>query len=235
MGLFGLSQKEKGVWKTIQPEDVIKIRIKDNPQEKYFSKVVSLDEASLAVETPIIGTTFLELPKDLTVELEIFTPDGGRIKLSTKVISQEWTKERIITFAAPRSLERIQLRAFYRLDVVMDVEYCTFDSVSSAPRGLEMKHPVLLGLTKDISEGGAFLLVDKMLVKNKIMNLKIKLPDKQVLRARAKALRLEETGMRGKYAVGVEFMYMSEEDREILRRFIFLRSRERYKNFKGRG
>ena len=231
MGLFGLNKKEKGVWKTIQKGDIIKIRIKGTPQEKYYSKVVDAQEIFLSVETPIIGTTLLELPGDLPVELEVYTPDGGRVRFNTKCISQEWVKDRIIKFALPRALERIQLRAFYRLEVVLDVEYFLFTSKEKPPKGLELRYPVFLALTKDVSEGGGLLIVDRALEKNNIMNLKIKLYDGNVLRTRGKVLRVEDINVKGKYGAGVEFMYMSEDDRELLRKFIFLRSRERYRSF----
>lgn len=232
MGLFGLSKSEKGIWNTIQKDNVVKIRIKDNPQERYYSKVEEVTDTSLYVVTPIVGTMLLELPLNLAVEIEVYTPDGGRVRFISRVVSQEWMKDRTIQFAAPRSLERIQLRAFYRLEMVLDVEYSLFLPHELPPRGLELRYPLFLGLTKDISEGGALLLVDKPLEKGSIMNMKIKLPDNNALRARAKILRTEELNVRGKFGVGVEFMYISEEDREILRRFIFLRSRERYKNFR---
>ncbi len=232
MGLFGLSKTEKGIWNTIQKDNVVKIHIKDNPQEKYYSKVEEVADSYLSIVTPIIGTMLLELPINLVVEVEIYTPDGGRVRFISKVISQEWMKDRTIQFALPRSLERIQLRAFYRLEMVLDVEYSLFLPHELPPRGLELRYPLFLGLTKDISEGGALLIVDKPLEKGANMNMKIKLPDNNMLRARAKVLRTEELNVRGKFGAGVEFSYMSEEDREILRRFIFLRSRERYKNFR---
>ncbi|MCM8824137.1 MAG: PilZ domain-containing protein [Candidatus Omnitrophica bacterium] len=232
MGLFGLNSQEKAIWRMIKPQDTVKIKIKDNPEEKYFTKVADISDSFLFLYTPLLGTTFIEFPKNIKVEVELFTPDGGRIRFVSRVLSQDWIKERIIKLSKPRSIERVQLRSYYRLEAILDVEYSLVSSMEIYSLGLELKHPLSLALTRDISEGGALLIVDKRLEKDNLINMRIKLPDSKAIRTRAKVLRVEETQAKGKYAVGVEFVKMDEDDKELLRRFIFNRGKERYLKMK---
>ncbi len=227
MGLFGLTGKEKAIWKTIRPLDTAKIKVGNTPQT-YITKVADVDDKSITLQTPIVGAYFLELHENDPIHVEIYTPDGGRIKFVSRVVSQEWLRDKVTKLSLPRSVEKVQLRAYYRLEIVLDVEYSLIEGREASSESLDLKLPVYVGLTKDISEGGVLLIVDKVIAKGSIMNMKVKLPSGEIIRTRGKVLRIEELSVRGKYGLGIEFMKVPDEDREKLRKFIFKRARERY-------
>ncbi|MCM8773854.1 MAG: hypothetical protein NC820_03865, partial [Candidatus Omnitrophica bacterium] len=52
-----------------------------------------------------------------------------------------------------------------------------------------------------------------------------KLDERYIIRARGLVLRVDEASTKGKYGIGIEFVKMSEEDKDFLRRFIFEKSK----------
>lgn len=222
MGIFGLSFREKKVWKSIAVHNKISVRLKSSPQDVYRSSVVDVNYKVLTIKTPMMGMVYLEiLPKTVAMlEVEVMNPLNGRIFFSSRIISQEWMKERITKIAAPRSVKWVQLRRCFRLEIVLDCEYSAV-----APRtpvqNLDLMTPVFFGLIRNLSELGAFLIVENAvdLEIGTQMNLKIQLAPGLLFRARGRILRIEKA--QDKFGLGVEFLATRENDRDALRKFIF--------------
>ena len=226
MGLFGLSRSEKVIWKVIKPFDKLMMMIDDDPQEVYQSRVVEIADAFITIETPMIGNTFLELTPQTKVGVELYTPDGGKIRFVSKVQCQEWLNERVIKLRRPRNVERVQLRSYYRLEILLYAEYSFVAAKQLHAKSTDLSYPIFAAITKDISETGVLLITDRYIDKGILINTKIKFPDKSTVKARAKVLRTLELSVKGKYGIGLGFVYMSEDDREALRRFIFKNSKK---------
>jgi c-di-GMP-binding flagellar brake protein YcgR len=224
MGFIVLNKKEKKVWNTIQPQDKVSISLIDDVEETYVSSVAAVDDLSLDVVTPHLGKFFIELPpkQRVHVEVEVCTPVSGRIKFNSKVTSGELQGRRIIRVARPKRLRWIQLRRYYRVETILDVEYTLVQKGGSPPR--------LFGLTKNVSERGVLLVTDQLIEidRDVILDMKIKLAAGVFVKMRGRIVRIEKLLPREKYGIGVDFEKISDVDREILRKFIFERGRQEY-------
>ncbi|MBD3264180.1 MAG: hypothetical protein GF375_03650 [Candidatus Omnitrophica bacterium] len=228
MGIFGLSRDEKIIWRTIRPQDKVIFRAEDNIHEVYFTKVLKRDDSYLYIATPTKGISSLELSDGTPVNVEVYSYGGGKIKFNSKVVSQEWLKEKNIKLSKPRKIEKIQLRWYYRLEIALIVEFSLFDVTDVYPQDIKLQSPVFSGVTKNISEGGLLLIADRKLEEKTFVNVKIELSEKAKVMARAEVLRANPLPTGEKYAVGLTFVKMKDEDRDALRRFIFHKGRDYY-------
>ncbi|MCM8824138.1 MAG: PilZ domain-containing protein [Candidatus Omnitrophica bacterium] len=223
MGIFGLNRQERLIWEKIEPNDRVRIRLEDG--RVYFSKVRRIDSNSIDIESLLEGLTFIELlPKSL-VYVEIISSQKGKIVFTTRVISPNWEGSNIIKLACPRTIENVQRRRFYRLEAILEVEYCLLSQEDINLDSLGLRPPIFNGFTKDISEGGIFFITTKLLDKETLINMRIKLDERYIIRARGLVLRVDEASTKGKYGIGIEFVKISEEDKDFLRRFIFEKSK----------
>ena len=61
MGIFGLSFKEKKVWKSIAPGNKICVRLKDTPHDIYRSSVIEVTKNGLMLKEVAPGWTAEEV------------------------------------------------------------------------------------------------------------------------------------------------------------------------------
>ncbi|MBD3246368.1 MAG: hypothetical protein GF333_05090 [Candidatus Omnitrophica bacterium] len=229
MGFFGLSKSERAVWSRISPGEKLRITLAGNPVESYPSEIVSVKSSEISIQTPVKKTSFVELPKNAEVDVDLFTPDFGKISFRTRVREQNWSGKKVTKLACPRTLQRTQMRAYYRLDIIRDVEYIIAEGKGAKKN--TGKRPVFFGLTRDISEGGIQLIGNKGVPAGTFLWLKIKLSERYSVRGLGQVLRAGRTQNQSKYSLGIKFVKMEQEDKEILRRFIFSKGRE---SFQGR-
>ncbi|MBN2483013.1 MAG: PilZ domain-containing protein [Candidatus Omnitrophica bacterium] len=227
MGIFGLSFKEKKVWNSIAPANKISVRLKESPHDVYRSNVIEVTKKILMIKTPMLGMVYLEIMPNTVamLEVEILNPLNGRIFFSSKIISQEWMKERTTRIAVPRSIKWVQLRRCFRLEIVLDCEYALTGARSPKDK-FDLTSPVLFGLVRNISELGVFLITENIINIDvgTQLNLKVNLAPGLLFRGRGKVLRIEKVG--DKFGLGIEFLATRENDREMLRKFIFSTDRK---------
>jgi c-di-GMP-binding flagellar brake protein YcgR len=221
MGIFGLSAREKAIWKAIKKGDSVTVTVGKEQQEKYKTSVCDVNEYFLYIQTPSIDKALLDVAQNtaISIEIEVFNPDNGKIIFESKVMGQEWFKEQRIQIARPRKLSWSQLRRHRRVETGLSAEFC-FVEDDQANAGLNLVAPIFVAAVKNISENGALLVVDKLTAveTGAFVNMKLKLADEYVVRCRAKILRIEVS--EGKYGLGLIFSKIGEKDRELLRKYI---------------
>ncbi len=98
--------------------------------------------------------------------------------------------------------------------------------INVAVKWKKIPEEALVGLdvTKNISKGGICLMVDEKLEIGDNLELEIEIPEKKVVQARVKVIRVRELKLteegRKEYEAGVEFFEISDEDREEIEGFI---------------
>ncbi len=105
-------------------------------------------------------------------------------------------------------------RKYPRLDINVNINWKKVSQDSVAVKGM----------SKNISEGGICLIVYEKLNKGDILSLDIELPTGKVIRSRGKIAWTKDFEIIGReqgYDVGVELMDISDQDREVLRSFVF--------------
>jgi len=221
MGLRRLNRKERQIWNGIEAGNKVTISLKKGEREKYNSTVLEVGDANIYVKTPVVGEIYLDFFRNTPVEaeLEVHTPQSGRIKFISKIVGQEWLKENCIKIACPRKIRWIQLRRHYRIEAELPAEF-SFVKKNKPSGDLHVESPLLSTTVKNVSEGGASLVLDKIesIQVNSLINIKIHLLPHSLVRARAKIVHIEFA--MGKCGLGIEWVMMERKSREDLRRFI---------------
>jgi len=217
MGILGLNKKERSIWNSIEIGNKVEFTLKN--KERYKSTVSGIDYTNIYIKTPTVGNAFLDFPQKMPVEieLEVHHPRRARVKFVSKILGQEWLKENCIKIACPHKIGWVELRWHYRIEVTLNA---TFSFVEEDEVGLHVLHPAFMAIIKNISEGGALLVVDKLMsiAVGSLINMKIQLLPQTLLRTRAKVIHIESS--KGKYGLGIEWVIIGEKDKEDLRRFI---------------
>jgi c-di-GMP-binding flagellar brake protein YcgR len=149
--------------------------------------------------------------------LKIYT-DLGIFKFKGKIRSSDG--EGILTFGRPKRIEYVQQRAFYRLRFELSVMY----EVVKPEESPDTVTPVLQGFTKDISEGGMLLVTQSAYAPGTILKLLINLGPDMVISSLAVVRRQRKDEVKEQMLTSLQFMKLSEKDRDALRRFVLTRS-----------
>jgi len=233
MGLFGLSKKERVIWNMIKPGNKAEVSLYAEPNERYLTSVREIDDSRISIGTPSTGTAFLEVPRGtrINVEVQIYNPITGKICFISKIVHQEWVKNRFINISCPKRLSWVQLRKFFRIETIMDAEFSLISRADTS-NSLDLGYPVLFTLIRNISEGGALLIIDRKMFTDRFRDMDIimrfKLPTGYVVRVRARIVHAAALPAGEKYGVGVEFIKIATQDREELRKFVFTKSKSNY-------
>ncbi|MBD3246367.1 MAG: hypothetical protein GF333_05085 [Candidatus Omnitrophica bacterium] len=220
MGWFGLSGKEKAIWRAIKPGDKVTIMLGDEAQEKYETKVCDVNPYYVYVDTPEIDRALLDVVQNTPVklEIEVFNPETGKIRFASKVLGQEWFKKQRIQVSRPRKIEWVQLRRHRRVPTALTAEFSFVEDDST--RHLNLSSESFTAKVQNVSEGGALLVIEKLMSveTGAQVNLKITLSPEYTVRARGKIVRIEAS--EGKYGLGIDFLRIGEKDKELLRKYI---------------
>lgn len=214
----------------IQVRDRVRVKERGSPSHGHFTSVIHADRREVAIMTPILGTSFWEVAPRTRVDMEIDVSSvgGGRVSFSSRVLAQEWGRNRCTKIVCPRSLSWVQLRQYVRIDVVVDVEFSIVDAKKAPPR-ISLGYPQFTAVTKNISEGGLLCLVPKnqQIESGKTVDMRVKFDRNNSVLVRGKILRQLGFSVQDKYGLGVQFVLMSDQDKEKLRKFIFETGKKR--------
>ena len=220
MGLFGLTKKEKSVWAGIKVGSKVKLFLA-NDFDTYRTKVKEVSSVYMEVSTPVVGNAFLEVREKtkVKVEVEVYAVNIAKMEFFSRVERHNWGREQTILLVCPRSIKYMNLRMCYRVEA-KGVEGEFSFSEESSSKGIEPRHPVFSAQVKNISQGGALLMAEKLLAiqKGALVNVRIRLQAGILIRGICKVIRIEP--VQKKYGVAVEFLRMNEGDRKQLSLFI---------------
>lgn len=213
--------------------------LQDDPQEIYGTKVVRVKDKSITVVTPLIEGAYLELLPQTPLQLELYTSVFGKIRFISHVLGQEWIKDQVLEISRPRRLTRIQLRRYYRIEAVLEVDYVVFSSTGAHLPGEARQYAPYRAVTKNISETGMMFVGDHSLNKGDYIDMKIKVTyppesqlDSEEVKARGRIVRCTQIEVGSRYAVAIEIGKIDAENQERLRRYIFHKGRDLYSRTK---
>jgi len=126
-------------------------------------------------------------------------------------------------------IRRIQRRAFFRMDCVLNVKYRVLGNAIPDDDRIEGEFSTVK--TKDISGGGVCILADEKLEKSSFIEAFIQLDSDKEIRFIGKVVRSSAVRKRGRlvYETGIEYIKIENRDREKIIGYIFEVQRERLK------
>lgn len=237
MGIFWLNRTERTIWRSIQPGNIVKFMLQDDPQEIYTTKVARPKEKSIMITTPFITGAFLELLPQTPLQIELYTEVFGKIRFISEVVSQEWVKDQVIEISRPRRLTRIQLRRYYRIAAALEVDYVIFSPMGVHTPGQAQQYMPYRGVTRNISETGLLLVGNRAVNRADYIDMRIRVnyaPEmslEEEIHTRGKVVRCTPLEA-DRYAIAIEVGKIDEENRERLRKYIFHKGRDLYSRMK---
>ncbi len=151
----------------------------------------------------------------------LFYKEKGCYYFEGEIVDRFQTENLImISIKRTSSVKRIQRRGYYRLKITLPVRFHILLEE-------ETKSPALEGYCADISGSGMRLITDQKLDINTILEFQINLEDKNGLLLKGKVVRsvLSES-LDGKYDTGIAFCDITDKNRDILIKYIFMKQRE---------
>ena len=195
-------------------------------KKSFVSEFESAEgENIIYVAAPIYEGTYLPAPIGTDMFVFIyFASQFYRFKarLKDKLIRD---KLPIYKLLINSEIEKIQRRQFFRLDCVLDVKCREVEFVDErpVPKGNFSK-----GLTRDISGGGACLVVTEGIEKGKYVECELQIMENKIIKFYGTVVRSGKSNEdnKSKYGLGVEFYNIDDRTREVIISFIFEEQRK---------
>lgn len=199
----------------------IDISINDDNKTFYPSQVLEVIEPDeLIISGPIKKTQLVLLHIDEEVDVSYFVENRGRYSFTAKVVSRNLSKIYSLRIKATSSIDKIQLRNYFRIPVTLDVikHFNTRDNGDNETHKEKCE-------AKDISGGGMKLYCNYKQEVGDEIQLKFKIKD-SIIEAKAKVVRIgESSSLNYKYSIGVSYTEISESYRDLIVKFVFEQQR----------
>jgi c-di-GMP-binding flagellar brake protein YcgR len=217
-----LNAEEQQNWSQFVAGDRVDITLEFEGVEEVYSTVIeSVSEKILSIRPPRLGSAVLEVMPKIPIKVSVLR-ENGIFKFSSNVIAQSWDRGGFIEINRPRSITHIQRRQYFRLPILLPLKYGVILAHEAGfDANVEMNNP---GITKDISEGGLQMVVDKPLQVGALLKIQVELDANVSFGAVATVLGQKEIGTENKYIIRSQFIRITEETREMVRRFILTHS-----------
>lgn len=193
------------------------IKVYDGDEKIYKSVIQGIYNDSIVINIPYGNKEYLLLEEDKEYEM-YYHYDKICYSFHTKLIAKEMDSEKNISLYRieyPYDIKKIQRRNFVRVDLIDYIKYKKIDSEDNSWDN---------GMLFDISGGGLRIAVDENLENEDIYLFKFKLST-NMLEVRGKIVRYIGTSTTGK-VYGVEFLDISEKNRELIIREVFKQMRK---------
>jgi len=191
--------------------------------EQYQSNIVELSGSSVFIDYPVnLSTNKTVFLMDGTqLQVTYISKDGSIYIFDTEVLGKVKSTIPMIKLLFPEEEEhiKIQRREYVRVEIPVDV------AVHSKEKSSKLKP--FTTITDDISAGGAAILVPKgiEIIPDTILDIWFVIPLKSGelhhLKLDSKVIRLIERYEHAQDLVSLEFISISNYERQILMRFVF--------------
>jgi c-di-GMP-binding flagellar brake protein YcgR len=207
----------------------IEVGIKYGPlQGIYHSRIENVSEDTLEIAIPSKHGHLLQLPQEISFTCRLALHSSLYV-FKTKIIRVE-VKQHVPTWVVeiPEDIEKIQRRSFIRIDIrlpvclkIVDDEMPqTIQGQQYTPQELQSKTWDVS--TKDLSGSGARLISKFQLPEKLLVSLELTLPEIGKFFTVAQVIRSELSNPEfGLYWTGVNFIALSEVERDKVVRYIF--------------
>jgi len=205
--------------------DKLELEIKDAAykiEEPLVSKYdTQLSDGTLEILAPIYKGRVLYIAPDTKMDV-IYQREGNLFKFKAIALESRFSGRVAMLRIKPVSEEiHIQRRNFYRINCVLDVEYRMFQEENTPE---EKRGDFKKGLTKDISGGGICLRMNEKPERDWFLEGRLKLNQEPgEIAFMGKILRTVRTDSNAayKYETSLEFIRISNKDREKIISFVF--------------
>lgn len=217
----------RGVFDLIQIGDVLTLELRSQEdEEKFKCRLVDIKDNEFYIDYPIsLKTNRAAFLLDGT-QLKVTFPgsDGSSIYLFESEINGRVKKNipmLILTYPGNNHLIKIQRRQYVRVETAVDI----------ALHSMEFEFSPIITITDDLSAGGAAVLIPKEVhLKNEIMIvawlvLVMQNGDYHYMKLQGRVIRIisfNET----RNKVSIQFINVSNQERQLLLRFSFERQLE---------
>jgi len=187
----------------------------------YSSSIQDVADNEFCISVPTRGASPMVLKKGDLIKITLIA-GVSRYEFEAKVTGLRHDNIPLYVLDPPKDYNRIQLREFVRLPIVLEINYAEEPS--------EGKEPVFSkGNSLDLSGGGIRLLSHKPFLENTILLLKITLPLKtgrEFFEVRGRVARSWPDEDLGLFQVAVQFIEISRTLQDRIVRFIFMKMSE---------
>jgi len=202
----------------IRVNQLIEIEVEFSSSREYLpSRVEEINDDYLYIAAPTYRGEIvpLRIGQDITICL---VHNKDFFVFSTKIVSRKRNPLPLLIVRKPQKLDKIQRRAFVRLSVRMPLYFKVL------PDEEEFKE----GVTLDISGGGAQFESPAILNKDQLLEIKIKLPEREPVCCKARVVRVttDTKGTGQGTTVAVEYEDITEGQQDRIINYIFAVQRE---------
>lgn len=191
---------------------------RDGNSDQYSSIIESINSDEITIAIPLSHSSPLQARVGdlLTVRLP---SDGHCVEFTTSLKGIKLDNVPLYVLKYPAEIKRVQLRQFVRLDVLLNVQYCTLPVT-------DQKQQYLKATTLNISAGGMKLSVSDTVSVGQALMVKFEITVKGTIHnfeIEAVAVRVQPVEeKKGKlYHVGLEFINTTNWQRDVIYQFIF--------------
>lgn len=198
--------------------------LQEGKKDKYVSSIENFNENKIYISIPYCQQVPLVLHRGEQFKIQMPTPENI-LQFKSTVLSMAQDNIPLIAISYPDKVERIQLRKFVRLDILMNAQYAVLPEQGNEP---EFKSARAL----NISAGGIKLAVNELIKQGTQVivqfNLNIKNKDvsfSQLCTVRRTTL-VDYVKKPELFHIGLEFNNIGRRDSDLIVQFIFDRMRK---------
>lgn len=195
--------------------------LRNNDKTLYPSQVLEIIEPDeLIIRGPMKKTQLILLHNEEEIEVTYYIENNGRFFFTAKVISRQLNNMYTLRIKIISDIQKKQLRNYYRIPVTLDVEKSFTISKDGNDEIVTEKC-----VAKDISGGGLKLYCNYKHEIDDEIQLRFKVKDNLIV-GKAKIVRIEEVDTYNyKYSIGVSFTDITENNRDLIVKFVFEQQR----------
>lgn len=203
----------------------ITIMLSKNPGSPQFqSRIEEVSSNHIVCAMPMIKGRPLTVQQGIRFYGKAII-DGVVYFFTSRLLNKKMFPLPVWIIDLPHDIERIQQRSFVRVDAMLPVEVKPIvEEVSDEEAG---DSPPIKVITKDISGGGAQLVLNEPVKIGTRLSLVIEVPDNEAIETIGEVVRVEKPrNDRELFWIGIKFLDIHESFRNKLIKFIFKKQLE---------
>lgn len=200
---------------------IIDIEVEEGNEHagNYRTRIEDINEDSIVIAMPIVQGNLVPLRPDTPVIIW-YWDSIATFAFYCQVKARFFEPLPMVFLSRPFSIKKIQRREHVRVPTSLKIEY-SFVNKSNLDG---VYHSTFL---RDLSGGGAQFITNKSLSKGTELKVKIYLPSEVIeCQAKVRWSKEEIIDNQSRFFVGVQFINISERDREEIIKYVFFRQRE---------
>lgn len=205
----------------------IEVKLEGDEGKYYKSMIQGVRNRLLLIVAPYRGRENLSLHKGDNVEV-ILVAQNEKVLFPAQVVGRVQTPFHGFVLQAPEEGKRIQMRAFVRIKLLLDLQWGLVEDTVDSGQDLEQIefHEAIM---VDLSGGGAGFVSHVPLAEDTRILLRFILPlknNEREMSVMAVVRRCVPMDEPNKYSVGVSFVGLSTREQDLIVEYVFQKQRE---------